>query len=147
MKKKNQKSPKVGACYCLLEQPNGKYLFEKRSLSSKWQPGKWILPGGKIDRGETPKQAIKREIKEETGQIATCLELFCIDNTTINIKGIKIPITRAYFTGKAKGKIKINQESCDYKIITLKKAKKLKLIPTVKKIINKFEKCQVDQEN
>jgi len=30
----------------------------------------WELPGGKIDPGETPETAAKRELHEETGQIA-----------------------------------------------------------------------------
>ncbi|MEA1929852.1 MAG: NUDIX hydrolase [Patescibacteria group bacterium] len=29
--------------------------------------GKWALPGGKIDAGETPKESLVREVQEETG--------------------------------------------------------------------------------
>ena len=34
---------------------------------SKSQGNLWGIPGGKIDKGETPLQAVIREIKEETG--------------------------------------------------------------------------------
>ena len=33
-------------------------------------PGLWSLPGGGIDEGEYPAQAVQREIFEETGQVA-----------------------------------------------------------------------------
>jgi 8-oxo-dGTP diphosphatase len=42
-------------------------LLLKRSLSSKGNPGKWDLPGGKVDAGENLEQGLLREIAEETG--------------------------------------------------------------------------------
>lgn len=38
----------------------------------------WEIPGGGIDEGETPEQAAKRELFEETGIVATELENFGI---------------------------------------------------------------------
>ncbi|MCX7695909.1 MAG: CoA pyrophosphatase [Caloramator sp.] len=44
-----------------------KILFEVRSHKLKFQPGDISLPGGKIEKGETPKEAALREFKEEIG--------------------------------------------------------------------------------
>lgn len=67
----------------LVEQDNKVYvLFEMRAKHMKSQPGEISFPGGKIDRGEFPKEAAIREMCEELGirskdfDIITSLDLF-----------------------------------------------------------------------
>jgi nucleoside triphosphatase len=52
--------PVVGA---LIANPEGKVLLVK---SYKW-PDQYVIPGGHIELGETMEEALKREMKEETG--------------------------------------------------------------------------------
>lgn len=51
----------------VIRDDNGHCLLLKRSMSSKGNPGKWDLPGGKIDAGENFEEALLREVAEETG--------------------------------------------------------------------------------
>lgn len=51
----------------ILFDQHGHILVLRRSPQSKTNPGKWELPGGKIDAGEGFDEALKREILEETG--------------------------------------------------------------------------------
>lgn len=51
---------------CFLERDDGQILFLHR-MDNKSQGNLWGIPGGKIDKGETPLQAVVRELKEETG--------------------------------------------------------------------------------
>jgi 8-oxo-dGTP diphosphatase len=44
------------------------FLCERASEPGK---GKMEMPGGKVDRGETPQRAVVRELREETGLIFT----------------------------------------------------------------------------
>jgi nucleoside triphosphatase len=52
--------PTVGG---LVVSPEGKVLLVK---SHKWR-GKYVMPGGHIELGESIREALHREIKEETG--------------------------------------------------------------------------------
>ena len=46
---------------------NGKYLVTKRSKEESTFPEYWDIPGGLVDYGELPKDAVIRETKEEVG--------------------------------------------------------------------------------
>ena len=50
-----------------IRDPDGRYLFLRRSSTDPWKPGWWDVPGGGIDPGESPIAAAMREAKEESG--------------------------------------------------------------------------------
>ncbi len=54
---------------------DGKILILKRSYKEKWMGGKWNLPGGAVESGETPRDAAKRECKEESGLVPEKVKL------------------------------------------------------------------------
>lgn len=60
----------------------GKLLMVKRH-EPEMKDGhlKWEIPGGKVDFGETPEEAIKREIREETGVEVNILRLLPVVHT------------------------------------------------------------------
>jgi 8-oxo-dGTP diphosphatase len=45
---------------------DSKLLLVKRSLHEKGDPGVWEQPGGQVEEGEDPENAVIREFKEET---------------------------------------------------------------------------------
>lgn len=100
---------------------NNKILLVKRNH----KPFKkyWALPGGHIDKGETPKKAVIREVKEETNLtikpefLMECIEIF---------KRIDWYAHVYIFTSKAEGIIKIkDNEIKDIKLFSINKLPKL----------------------
>ena len=62
--KKKEKSKNSVA---VIVNKDNKILLLKRGKGAPWMPNKWGLVGGGIEKGETPQQAVEREISEETG--------------------------------------------------------------------------------
>lgn len=46
---------------------DGRFLLIRRSTRSRFDPGLWELPGGKIEHGEDLVEAVAREVREEVG--------------------------------------------------------------------------------
>lgn len=51
----------------VIRRKSGEILIAKRPLNHTVAGGLWEFPGGKIEAGETPEAALKREIQEELG--------------------------------------------------------------------------------
>jgi 8-oxo-dGTP diphosphatase len=46
---------------------DGRVLLAHRSPARRWYPDVWDLPGGHLEPGESPEQALVRELAEELG--------------------------------------------------------------------------------
>ncbi|MCG2829031.1 NUDIX domain-containing protein [Methanothermobacter sp. K4] len=101
----------VGSVYILavrafIEDDNGRVLIIKRSENSKTNPSTWELPGGKIGTGESIEEALKREVREETG----------LEITPSEVMGVveqKFPIINAVhiiIRCRASGNVKLSHE-------------------------------------
>lgn len=51
----------------VIARKDGKFLITKRVMTKSWAPGWWEVSGGAAMAGEESKEAVLREIKEETG--------------------------------------------------------------------------------
>lgn len=112
---------------------NNQFLLLKRNPNVEmWQPGKWALVGGSVEEGETPEEAVKREIKEETGlDINKFEEKFVIQRNPDSVEHI--------FIGKYDGHpfdVKLNWEHISYDWCFPEELKFLNHVPNLVDYIN-----------
>ena len=51
----------------IIRRTDGRYLITQRIMTKHWAPGWWEVPGGGVRAGEDAIDAVRREVKEETG--------------------------------------------------------------------------------
>jgi 8-oxo-dGTP pyrophosphatase MutT (NUDIX family) len=84
----------VGA---IIQDKQGRILVSQRALNSKMYPGKWQIPGGHVEKDEGFLEALKREVKEETG-----LEVVSVRPSLSLSYNLNVLIYFAATEGKAK---------------------------------------------
>ena len=61
------------AVRAIIRDDQNRCLLLRRSIACKHFVGTWEWPGGKADAGEMPDEAVRREVREETGlEIKLC---------------------------------------------------------------------------
>ncbi|MXO57204.1 NUDIX domain-containing protein [Altererythrobacter gangjinensis] len=73
------------------ERPDGRWLMHKRP-ADKHHGGLWEFPGGKVESGETPVNALIREITEELGVAIDCANAVPIGFAESGSEGVIPPI-------------------------------------------------------
>lgn len=137
MNRKYPPAPIVGAGAVIIKE--GKLLLVKRAN----EPGKgrWSVPGGIVDLGETLNDAVSREILEETGLVIRVGEPAGVfDYIEKDKKGvIKFHyIIIDYFADVISGEPKASSDVADVKWVNLGDLGKYALTSSTEKLVNKI---------
>lgn len=120
---------------------DGKYLITRRVLTKKRFPGKWTVPGGKLemsDYANLPKdtedcwynvieRVVRREVKEEVGLEIKDIE-YVTSLTTIDKEGTPVLIISCMAEWKSGDVVLQESETDEYAWITTEEARNYDLI-------------------
>ena len=115
-----------------------KYLVTKRSKNENIYKEYWDIPGGLANQGETPREALIREVKEEVNLKIKPVKIIHEDSNLDKEKNM-IFIRLVYLTNVEDdfNNIKLDLlEHTEYKLITnIKELKEERIVPFLKEIL------------
>ena len=148
-----ESSQNEGSVCAIIKNDKGQVLILQRGAGYKhpetgeyiknpWMPLKWNFPGGKVDIGETPEQALQREILEETS-----LETepkYIQKYKVINDKKEGY-ILNVYHVSKSTGKVMLDKnqippECVDYAWVDSNTFTQYEYVPHTKEMLTEFFK-------
>ncbi len=137
MSKQQYPEPTVGA---LIFNQKNKVLLMK---SHKWK-GKYVMPGGHVELGERIEDALKREIREETGLDIYDIKFIIFQEFIFDdVFWKKRHFIFLDFSCKTKSdNVTLNEEGQEYAWVDLKEVLKLPIEPYTKKTIEEYIKNQ-----
>jgi mutator protein MutT len=113
----------------LVRNSRGQFLVIQRSADCKLFKDWWEFPGGKIDPGESPREAVCREVQEESGIV-----VLPGDIEAEPVWRIRVPdgsVEYAFFTWKSREEnpvVQLSHEHSAYRWLTFTQARKLQLM-------------------
>ena len=99
----------LNGCIAFIQNPNGQILMQQRA----YPYGKWGLPGGLMELGESTEETVRREVLEETGLQLGKLNLFGVYSgenylcTAQNGDEFYV-VTTVYTTSEYHGEVSVN---------------------------------------
>ena len=106
------------AAYALLHD-NGRVLLCRLSKELPEWEGCWTLPGGGLEFGESPEEAVIREVEEETGLKIKVKNVAGIDSIVVNrdyedFQGIRIIYHADIIWGELRHELSGSTDRCDW---------------------------------
>ena len=112
---------------------NNKILIAKRR-ANQYLKNKWEFPGGKIEKGETPEECLRRELKEEFDIIVKISPFFMESIFQYPHKKIQL---LAYFAYLQSGYLKANEHE-EYKWVSINELDHYEFLEADQPIVSKI---------
>jgi colanic acid biosynthesis protein WcaH len=109
--KKVVKCVPIASVEAIIITKNGLLFLKRNNEPAK---GKWWFPGGRIRKEESLEDALKREVKEETGLVLTRYRLI---NVYSRVFPERHDVTIAYLCSCGKGDVVLNEEHSEYRFL------------------------------
>jgi len=126
----------VAACYFEHE---GKILLLLRA-PHKLEGNKWGVPAGKVENGESPFQAVMREVNEEIGIQLNMNEVKSIDRLYIRKPNIDYVYHMFHYEVNVPPVISLNDEHIDYRWMSEADLQEFPLMSAAIETIDYFKK-------
>lgn len=116
----------------------GAILLLKRSRKNGHFKGYWQLPEGKIERGEAPLGALRRELQEEIGHTITVHHRVGVIRMGIPVDGRPVTIIRTLFLVDKPVEIHLSSEHSAFRWVAMSHMTELSLYPGTSQAIKKY---------
>jgi len=129
------------AAKAFIQNSSGKILLLKESTEydEGANAGKWDVPGGRIEPGQSFTQSLKREVNEEAGLKAEVLRPFFADDWRPEVGGERWHIHGTYFIAEAeKSEVELSEDHIEYSWIKPGNFRDYDLIGGLKEAFEKF---------
>ncbi len=137
MEKKFYVAVKALVCY------GRKFLLIKRTTEARGDYYHWEFPGGRLEFGESPMQALKREINEETGLEVEKLILL---NAWNSFKDECTEIIGLTYICTANGdNVMLSKEHSDYEWVTYEEMKDYNLVKGMSRQLEELNRNYINK--
>lgn len=135
------------AAYALIHDAGRILLCRLSREIPEWE-GHWTLPGGGLEFGESPDDAVVREVREETGLIVRITDIAGIDNLYIrrdseDFQGIRIIYLVTVIGGELRHEVSGTTDRCEWH--QLDRLSELKMVELVEAGVKMLKKSVTDR--